>query len=259
MDRTATTGILSSALARRFGAGGYVGRASGRAFDARKLPGQPPYDRLALEIPVLEAGDVNARVWVRIREVEQSLALIEQILQQLPDGPIRVTIGGGGSGEGLGLAEGFRGDVLVVGAARRRPRRALPPARSLLVPVAAARSRDRGQHRRRLPVVQQIVQLLLFGPRSLGPPHAQDLCSRACGGSRSPSRRPPRTRRHWRSLRPISIAPRAAGSAAACRSARSMRARAMAASSKSTRSTTRSTISSASACVSWPRRAMPTC
>jgi Ni,Fe-hydrogenase III large subunit len=113
-DRTATTGILPGELARQFGAGGYVGRASGRAFDARKLPGYRPYDRLAFEIPVLEGGDVNARVWVRIREVEQSLALIDQVLQALPGGAIRADIGSTGAVcEGLGMAEAFRGDVLV--------------------------------------------------------------------------------------------------------------------------------------------------
>ena len=113
-DRTATTGILSGELARQFGAGGYVGRASGRAFDARKLPCYPPYDKLAFEIPVLEAGDVNARVWVRIREVEQSLALIDQTLQALPGGAIRAEISSSGAAcEGLGMAEAFRGDVLV--------------------------------------------------------------------------------------------------------------------------------------------------
>jgi Ni,Fe-hydrogenase III large subunit len=113
-DRTATTGILPGELARQFGAGGYVGRASGRAFDARKLPGYPPYDRLAFEIPVLEAGDVNARVWVRIREVEQSLALIDQVLRALPGGAIRAEINATGAVcEGLGMAEAFRGDVLV--------------------------------------------------------------------------------------------------------------------------------------------------
>jgi Ni,Fe-hydrogenase III large subunit len=113
-DRTATTGILPGELARQFGAGGYVGRASGRAVDARKLPGYPPYDRLAFEIPVLEAGDVNARVWVRIREVEQSLALIDQVLRALPGGAIRAEINSTGAAcEGLGMAEAFRGDVLV--------------------------------------------------------------------------------------------------------------------------------------------------
>ena len=38
-DRTVDTGILRAELARQFGAGGYVGRASGRDFDARKTPG----------------------------------------------------------------------------------------------------------------------------------------------------------------------------------------------------------------------------
>jgi Ni,Fe-hydrogenase III large subunit len=113
-DRTATTGILTRDLARQFGAGGYVGRASGRAFDARKLPGYAPYDRLAFEITTLEAGDVNARVWIRIREIEQSLALIDQIVADLPDGPISIPIEAAGrSAEGLGLVEGFRGDILV--------------------------------------------------------------------------------------------------------------------------------------------------
>jgi Ni,Fe-hydrogenase III large subunit len=113
-DRTATTGVLRGELARQFGAGGYIGRASGRAFDARKLPGYPPYDQLDFEVPVFEAGDVNARVWVRIREVEQSLALIDQVLRQLPGGAIRTTIDPAGEvREGLGMAESFRGDVLV--------------------------------------------------------------------------------------------------------------------------------------------------
>jgi Ni,Fe-hydrogenase III large subunit len=91
-----------------------VGRASGRAFDARKLPGYPPYDRLDFEIPVFEAGDVNARVWVRIREVEQSLSLIDQVLRGLPGGAIRAEIEPADmTREGLGMAEAFRGDVLV--------------------------------------------------------------------------------------------------------------------------------------------------
>jgi Ni,Fe-hydrogenase III large subunit len=114
-DRTATTGVLSGTLARQFGAGGYVGRASGRSFDARKALGYAPYDQLTFEVPLLEAGDVNARVWIRIREVEQSLALIEQILRRLPQGPILAPVEAetGKTTEGLGLVEAFRGDVLV--------------------------------------------------------------------------------------------------------------------------------------------------
>jgi Ni,Fe-hydrogenase III large subunit len=111
-DRTVTTGIVQPALARQFGAGGYVGRASGRNFDARRTPGYAPYDALSFDVPVLETGDVNARIWIRIREVEQSLSLIEQILGALPSGDIE-TAAKGKAGEGLGLAEAFRGDVLV--------------------------------------------------------------------------------------------------------------------------------------------------
>ena len=52
-------------------------------------PGYPPYEELSFEIPVRHQGDVDARVWVRIGEVEQSLALIEQLLDGLPAGPVR--------------------------------------------------------------------------------------------------------------------------------------------------------------------------
>jgi Ni,Fe-hydrogenase III large subunit len=115
-DRTVGTGILTPALARQFGAGGYVGRASGRAFDARRTPGYPPYDALQFEVPVLQDGDVNARLWIRIREVEQSMQIIDQILRQLPSGAIRgaqPTRPDIHAGEGVALVEGFRGDVLA--------------------------------------------------------------------------------------------------------------------------------------------------
>jgi Ni,Fe-hydrogenase III large subunit len=113
-DRTVGTGILKPALARRFACGGHVGRASGRAFDARKAAAYAPYDRLAFEVPVLEEGDVNARVWVRLREIEQSLSLIRQILAQLREGPIRAELPPDhATREGVALVEGFRGDILV--------------------------------------------------------------------------------------------------------------------------------------------------
>ncbi|PSH61698.1 hydrogenase expression protein HypE [Phyllobacterium brassicacearum] len=113
-DRTVGTGVLRPALARQYGAGGYVGRASGRSFDARRTLCYPPYDRLHFEVPVLSEGDVNARIWIRIREVEQSLSLVEQILEQLPDGPVLTDVPDiRGQGDGLALIEGFRGDILV--------------------------------------------------------------------------------------------------------------------------------------------------
>ncbi len=115
-DRTVGAGILRPEFAALFGCGGFVGRASGRAVDARRSPGYPPYQELSFEIPVRHQGDVDARVWVRISEVEQSLALIEQILGGLPAGPVRTELQPGHSQafrEGMALVEGFRGDILV--------------------------------------------------------------------------------------------------------------------------------------------------
>ena len=115
-DRTVETGVLTPALARQYAAGGVIGRASGRAVDARRNPGYAPYTGLAFDVPVREDGDVDARVWVRILEVEQSLGLVTQLLDALPGGAIargidlsRATDGA----EGLSLVESFRGDVLA--------------------------------------------------------------------------------------------------------------------------------------------------
>jgi Ni,Fe-hydrogenase III large subunit len=114
-DRTVATGVLKPELARQYACGGYVGRASARGFDARRVPGYTPYDALVFEVPVLDAGDVNARVWIRIREVEQSLALVQQILDRLPAGEARIDLAAatGATREGAALVEGFRGDILV--------------------------------------------------------------------------------------------------------------------------------------------------
>jgi len=111
-DRTVGAGYLKPELARQYGAGGYVGRASGRDFDARHDVTYAPYDRLRFTVPKRNDGDVNARVWIRIREVEQSLDLVEQLLDKLPETPTRIDLPRS-AGEGLALVEGFRGDVLV--------------------------------------------------------------------------------------------------------------------------------------------------
>ena len=113
-DRTVGTGVLHADLARQFGAGGVVGRASGRDFDARRDHPYPPYDALTFKVPTRKAGDVNARIWVRIAEVGESLELIEALLGRLPDGPVRAALPGPGAPcEGFALVEAFRGDVFA--------------------------------------------------------------------------------------------------------------------------------------------------
>ncbi|HUH85431.1 MAG TPA: NADH-quinone oxidoreductase subunit C [Stellaceae bacterium] len=112
LDRTVSTGIVKPELARRFGAGGFVGRASGRGFDARRDLAYPPYDSLDFTVPVLSDGDVHSRLMIRVEEVSASLGLIGQILARLPPGPMAAPVTPRG-GEGIALVEGFRGDLLA--------------------------------------------------------------------------------------------------------------------------------------------------
>ena len=113
-DRTCNTGTVSKELVERWAAGGFVGRASGRSFDSRRDLPYAPYDEASFEVPVLTAGDVDARVWLRIREVEQSIALLKRWLADIPGGDTRVSLPKfEGTREGIAMTEAFRGDVLV--------------------------------------------------------------------------------------------------------------------------------------------------
>jgi Ni,Fe-hydrogenase III large subunit len=114
-DRTVGTGIVSTPLAAEFAAPGYVGRASGRAFDARVSLPYPPYNSLPVKISLRSEGDVDARVWVRIREIEESITWLEAALAALPRTPVHFAIRAAPatSVEGSALVEGFRGDVLA--------------------------------------------------------------------------------------------------------------------------------------------------
>src|SRR5579862_45729 len=97
-DRTVGTGVLTSALAAQFAAGGYVGRASGRAFDARSILPYAPYDELSVRTCSRTEGDVDARLWIRIVEVQESVRWLQTALTILPSGPIRVSLPTPGTG-----------------------------------------------------------------------------------------------------------------------------------------------------------------
>ncbi len=112
-DRLLNTGRLARDTARRFGCLGYVARASGRSFDVRRHSPYAPYDRLAPSVPCYGEGDVAARLRVRMDEILASLALLDKLLAKLPDGdPYHPLILPADGGEGLGIVEGWRGEIL---------------------------------------------------------------------------------------------------------------------------------------------------
>lgn len=112
-DRLRTTGILSVELARQLGVLGYVGRASNHQDDLRRDAPYAPYDRLVVDVPAYLEGDVAKRTRVRGDEILVSLDLLEQLLRTLPEGPVRIACGSSRGGcEGIGLVEGWRGEIV---------------------------------------------------------------------------------------------------------------------------------------------------
>jgi Ni,Fe-hydrogenase III large subunit len=113
-DRTCATGHVAPDLVKLWAAGGHVGRASGRNFDARRDLAYPPYRGIAFEVPLYTAGDVDARLRVRIDETRASFAMIKAWLADLPAGPLCVPVPQASAPrEGVAIVEAFRGDVLV--------------------------------------------------------------------------------------------------------------------------------------------------
>ena len=74
------------------------------------FPGYGPYASLALSVPVLAAGDADARTRLRLAEIGESIRLLRALLDALPPGPVSIPLPAD-SGEGVGFAESARGDV----------------------------------------------------------------------------------------------------------------------------------------------------
>lgn len=113
-DRLNTTGILTQEYASQLGCLGYVGRASGRNYDLRRDAPYPPYDQFLVEVPCFTAGDVEARMQIRLEEILVSLGLLEKFLTQLPSGAFStVWQPPPARSEGLGFVEGWRGETFA--------------------------------------------------------------------------------------------------------------------------------------------------
>ncbi len=88
-QRTVDIGVVSAEDALAWGFSGPMLRASGVAWDLRKAQPYEVYDRLDFDIPVGRHGDCYDRYLVRMQEMRESLKIIRQCIEQMPEGPVR--------------------------------------------------------------------------------------------------------------------------------------------------------------------------
>src|SRR5687767_2075129 len=116
--RTQGVGVISPTLAQEVGVSGPLARGSGLQWDLRRAEPYSSYEDFDFRVPVETAGDCFARYRVRMVEFRESIKIVRQALDGLPEGPIssRPGVKSVGQvrvpkGEGYARVEGARGEV----------------------------------------------------------------------------------------------------------------------------------------------------
>ena len=87
-QRNVDIGVISIDDAMDWGFTGVMIRGSGAAWDLRKAQPYEVYDKMEFDVPVGKHGDCYDRYLCRMEEMHQSLRIMEQCLDQMPDGPV---------------------------------------------------------------------------------------------------------------------------------------------------------------------------
>ncbi|HEX5581735.1 MAG TPA: NADH dehydrogenase (quinone) subunit D [Gemmatimonadaceae bacterium] len=90
VGRTVGIGVMSAEEAINYGLSGPMLRASGVDYDVRKDFPYLDYETYDFDVPVGVNGDVYDRYLVRMEEMRQSVRILEQAIERLPDGPVNV-------------------------------------------------------------------------------------------------------------------------------------------------------------------------
>jgi NADH dehydrogenase (ubiquinone) Fe-S protein 2 len=90
-ERLVDIGVVSSKKAIDWGFSGVMLRGSGIPWDLRKTQPYEVYSNFDFSIPVGSSGDCYDRYLIRVEEMRQSLVIIQQCIQQIPEGPIKAT------------------------------------------------------------------------------------------------------------------------------------------------------------------------
>ena len=87
-QRTVDIGVITEEAALDLGITGPCLRGSGVAWDLRKAQPYDAYAEMEFDVPVGKTGDCYARYLVRVEEMRQSLRIIRQCIDNMPDGPV---------------------------------------------------------------------------------------------------------------------------------------------------------------------------
>jgi len=86
--RTRGLGVIDREMALKMCLSGPPLRATGIPYDVRRAHPYSVYPELEFDIPTRTEGDSWARYWLHLEEIKQSLRIIDQVLHQMPDGPV---------------------------------------------------------------------------------------------------------------------------------------------------------------------------
>jgi NADH-quinone oxidoreductase subunit D len=92
VERTKGVGILNGDDCKALGVTGPVLRAAGVGWDLRKAQPYAAYAKMDFDVPTGENGDTYDRYIVRMKELHQSLRIIRQAVENIPDGPIMAKV-----------------------------------------------------------------------------------------------------------------------------------------------------------------------
>lgn len=92
LARTKDIGVLPPEVAMAYGVSGPNLRASGVAFDLRRVEDYLPYQGLEFDIPTGENGDCWDRWWCRLQEIRESARIVQQAIDSIPSGPLQAKV-----------------------------------------------------------------------------------------------------------------------------------------------------------------------
>jgi ech hydrogenase subunit E len=111
--RTVGVGVLPKDKAIEYGVVGPVARASGVDYDVRVHNPYAAYDKVKVNIITEQGGDSHSRAVVRLREIVESIRIVEACLHNLPDGPVELTyMPSIPVGEAIAKSEAPRGELI---------------------------------------------------------------------------------------------------------------------------------------------------